>query len=157
MQIEYDTSFPQCLSSHSKRIETISLSQHTECSSCLTSITEPSLKVHLTTSVSSLAFLTYSEALRADQNLEKSWILIRCQTWERGARMTADSLTEVEVGMADMVKDVCDLFRGSVGYVLLVLEERRWIAVYFVRAFGCCCWICAELAPRLLPLHLARG
>ena len=78
----------------------------TECSSCLTSMTVPSLKVHLTTSVSSEAPLTYSEPLRADQNLEKSWILMRCQTWDRGALMTADSVTEVEVWMADMLKSV---------------------------------------------------
>ena len=97
-----------------------------ECSSCLTSITVPSLNCHLTMSVSSEVPLEYSALSRADQNLLKSWSLMKCQTWERGAGqshvshcvlrqcnhvcdntplMTADSVTEVEVGIApDMLK-----------------------------------------------------
>jgi len=42
------------------------------CSSCFTSTTVPSWKDHLTMSVSSLAALTYSLLLIADQNLLKS-------------------------------------------------------------------------------------
>jgi hypothetical protein len=110
--------------------------RHTECSSCLTSMTEPSLKVHLTMSVSSEAALTYSEALRADQNLEKSWILIRCQTCERGARMMADSLTEVEVGMADILKVfLCGLVRASVGMCCWFWRNKD-VQSGFVQAFG---------------------
>jgi len=52
----------------------VSLISRTECSSCFTSITVLSLNVHLTMSVSSLAPLTYSLLLTADQNLEKSYL-----------------------------------------------------------------------------------
>jgi hypothetical protein len=71
----------------------------TECSSCLTSSSVPSLKVHLTISVSSEVPLTNSLLSSLDQNLLKSWSLIRCQTSLKDASMTADSLTEVDVGM----------------------------------------------------------
>jgi hypothetical protein len=82
----------------------------TECSSCLTSTTVPSLKAHLTTSASSEVPLTNSLLSSADQNLLKSWSLIRCQTSLKGASMTADSLTEVEVGMRpDMVAYIVQL------------------------------------------------
>jgi hypothetical protein len=81
--------------------------KHTECSSCLTSNSAPSLNVHFTTSVSGLAPLTVSLFSSLDQNLLKSWSLIRCQTLLKGASITADSLTEVEVGMADMVAVGC--------------------------------------------------
>ena len=106
-------------------------------------MTVPSLKVHLTTSVSSEAPLTYSEPLRADQNLEKSWILMRCQTWERGARMTADSLTEVEVGMADMVKDlwVC-CQKEEEKCVVGIGKKKTDCGVFCARAFV----LCNELA-----------
>jgi hypothetical protein len=81
-----------------------SVMQLTECSSCLTSTAVPSLKAHLTTSASSEVPLTNSLFSSADQNLLKSWSLIRCQTSLKGASMTADSLTKVEVGMRpDMV------------------------------------------------------
>ena len=36
----------------------------------------------------------------ATYNLEKSCSLMKCQTWDSGALMTADSTTEVLVGMA---------------------------------------------------------
>ena len=71
----------------------------TECSSCLTSSSAPSLKVHLTMSVSSEVPLTNSLLSSLDQNLLKSWSLIRCQTSLKDASMTADSLTDVDVGM----------------------------------------------------------
>lgn len=53
-----------------------------ECSSCLTSITLPSLKDHLTMSVSSLAPLTYSDLEMADQNLSKSYRSVRVVPYE---------------------------------------------------------------------------
>jgi hypothetical protein len=88
----------------------------TECSSCLTSTTAPSLKVHLTTSASSEVPLTQSLFSRAVQNLLKSWSLIRCQTSLKGASMTADSLTDVEVGMRpDMMSWMCDWRCGCGG------------------------------------------
>src|SRR5690349_7141922 len=93
----------------------------TLCSSCLTSRTVPSWKVHLTTSVSSWES-TASLPFRAVQNFWKSRTilsagsqeggvlglgglrLMKCQTWLRGALMTELSTTEVEVGIAvDMV------------------------------------------------------
>lgn len=77
----------------------------TECSSCLTSRTVPSLNDHLTISVSSEAPLAHSLLSRFDQNLLKSWSLIRCQTSLKGASMTADSLTDVEVGMRPDMMD----------------------------------------------------
>lgn len=100
-----------------------------ECSSCLTSMTVPSLKFHLTTSVSSEVPLECSDFSRADQNLLKSWSLMKCQTWERGAGqsrvshcylatgtqygdiplMTADSVTEVLVGIAPDILTVIRL------------------------------------------------
>lgn len=80
-------------------VYSIAAGRLTECSSCLTSSTCPSLKVHLTMSVSGDAPLTYSDLFSADQNLEKSWSLMWCQTWDRGALMTAVSLMEVEVGI----------------------------------------------------------
>jgi len=73
-------------------------------SSSFTSQTPPSSNVHLTISVSGLAPLTSSLAFSLLQNLWKSGSLMRCQTWESGAAMTADSETVVEVGGAeDMV------------------------------------------------------
>ena len=72
----------------------------TECSSCLTSSTVPSLNVHLTMSVSGEAPLTVSLEESFDQKVWKSGSLMRCQTEEREAGMTADSVMEVEVGMA---------------------------------------------------------
>ena len=95
----------------------------TECSSCLTSNTVPSLNVHLMTSVSGLAPLTSSALERADQKVGKEGSLMRCQTWEREAEITADSDTEVEVGIAvdDMLEFcccVCDLVCG--GWLLAV-------------------------------------
>jgi len=78
--------------------------KRTECSSCLTSRVWPSLKVHWTMSVSGDAPLTNSLFSSFDQNLLKSWSLIRCQTALKGASMTADSLTEVVVGMAGIVR-----------------------------------------------------
>lgn len=76
----------------------------TECSSCFTSRTAPSLNVHLTMSVSSDVPLTHSLFSSLDQKSLKFWSLIRCHTSLNGASMTADSLTEVEVGMlADMM------------------------------------------------------
>ena len=72
----------------------------TECSSCLTSNTVPSLKVHFTMSVSGEAPLTVSLDESLDQKVWKSGSLMRCQTEERGAGMTADSVMEVEVGIA---------------------------------------------------------
>jgi hypothetical protein len=85
----------------------------TECSSCLTSSSVPSLKVHLTISVSSEVPLTNSLLSSLDQNLLKSWSLIRCQTSLKDASMTADSLTEVDVGMLpDMLVRVVQLGGG---------------------------------------------
>lgn len=40
----------------------------------------------------------------ADQKRWKDCSLMRCQTWDNGAEMTADSLTEVEVGIAVMIR-----------------------------------------------------
>ena len=74
----------------------------TLCSSCLISCTVPSLKVHLTMSVSGLVPLASSELLSVDRKRSKLPSLIRCQTWERCAGISADSCTEVLVGM-DMV------------------------------------------------------
>jgi len=67
----------------------------------LTSIVVPSLNDHLTISVSSETPLDISDLSNADHQEEKSWSLMRCQTWDRGALMTADSVTEVEVGIAE--------------------------------------------------------
>lgn len=74
---------------------------HTECSSCLTSRTVPSLKVHFTMSVSGETPLTNSLLDSLVQNFEKSSSLTRCQTWEIGASMTVDSTTEADVGMLE--------------------------------------------------------
>ena len=71
----------------------------TECSSCFTSNTVPSWKVHFTTSVSGLVpFVCVSDLDSLDQKVEKSWSLIRCQTCERGAAITVDSVREEDVG-----------------------------------------------------------
>lgn len=59
----------------------------------------PSLKVHLTTSVSSLAPVTTSDLERADQKLLKSLSLMKCHTCESGALITTLSRTDVDVGM----------------------------------------------------------
>jgi hypothetical protein len=76
----------------------------TEYSSCFTSKTVPSLKVHLTISVSgSTPLLTASLFDKADQKWLKFWSLIRCQTWLNLASMTADSVTEVEVGIREVI------------------------------------------------------
>jgi hypothetical protein len=61
------------------------------------------LNVHLTISVSADAPLTSSLFSSLDQKVEKEGSLIRCQTALKGASMTADSLTEVEVGMGAIV------------------------------------------------------
>lgn len=72
-------------------------------------------------SVSGLALLTISLFSSLLQNLEKSWSLMRCQTSLKGASMTADSLTEVEVGMrvldmiAGAVTVVCGRVSGKLG------------------------------------------
>ena len=73
----------------------------TECSSSLTSSTVPSSKVHFTISVSGEAPMTCSLLDNLVQKLWKSCSLIRCQTCESWAWMTADSVTEVEVGMLE--------------------------------------------------------
>ena len=70
----------------------------------------PSLKVHLTRSASLEAPLTGSLLFKAVQNSGKLWSLMRCQTALRGAARTADSVTEVEVGMLDaMMGNVVDI------------------------------------------------
>lgn len=78
---------------------------HTECSSCLTSCTVPSLKVHFTTNASGDVPLTCSLFSSLAQNLSNSWSLMRCQTAERGAWMTVDSVTELEVGIMLVMMD----------------------------------------------------
>lgn len=78
----------------------------TECSSCLTSRTVPSLNVHLTTSVSGDAPLTHSLLSSMLQNLPKSWSLIKCQTFESGASITADSTTLAAVGIWEAILGV---------------------------------------------------
>lgn len=89
-------------------------SKHTECSSCFTSHTLPSLKVHLTTSVSGLAPLTSSADLSAVQKWANEGSLMRCQTWLRCAGMREDSVTNVEVGMAvDILIEFAIWFLGN--------------------------------------------
>jgi hypothetical protein len=106
-------------------VHTRSAMHPTECSSCLTSTAVPSLKAHLTTSASSEVPLTNSLFSSADQNLLKSWSLIRCQTSLKGASMTADSLTEVEVGMRpDIVACMGQLVSGE----CVVLRGCYWEA-----------------------------
>ena len=73
----------------------------TECSSCFTSSTVPSLKVHFTTSVSGETPFINSLLLSADQNSLKFSSLIKCQTEPKGAAITADSVTDVEVGIRE--------------------------------------------------------
>ena len=59
----------------------------------------------MTTSVSGDVPLTCSLFSNLVQNFEKSCSLIKCQTDDRGASMTAASDTEAEVGMrVDMIK-----------------------------------------------------
>ena len=57
----------------------------TECSSCFTSKTVPSLNVHLTTSVSGLAPLTKSLDLRFDQKLPVTYSKPNYQLWLRSS------------------------------------------------------------------------
>lgn len=83
--------------------------RQTECSSCLTSKTVPSLKVHLTISVSGEAPLTNSLCFKADQKLEKFSSLIKCQTALNLASMTADSVREVEVGIREAILNLVDV------------------------------------------------
>src|SRR6478735_4608481 len=85
-----------------------------ECSSCLTSRTVPSLKVHLTMSVSGDTPFTHSLEERAEENLEKSCSLVRCQASPEGASMTADSRTEVARGAGDMIAVSVKLMSASV-------------------------------------------
>lgn len=63
------------------------------------------------------------------QNLEKSCSLMWCHTAERGALMTADSRTEVEVGMA-VEEDIVTSYVGgeieSELVVLLLLRSFVW-------------------------------
>jgi len=72
-----------------------------ECSSILISKTVESLKCHFTTSVSWLVPFTCVALATFVHHLLKSCSLIKCQTEESGALMTADSVTEVEVGMRE--------------------------------------------------------
>jgi hypothetical protein len=65
-----------------------------------------SLNVHLTTSVSGDVPLTSSLEASCVQNLLKEASLMRCQTSLGWASMTADSLTEVEVGIAEDIMAV---------------------------------------------------
>lgn len=67
----------------------------------MTSNSVPSLNNHLMISVSGEAPLTVSLCFKAVQKLLKLSSLIRCQTELKGAEMTADSVTEVEVGMRE--------------------------------------------------------
>jgi hypothetical protein len=76
--------------------------KHTECSSCLTSRTVPSLKVHFATSASGDE-LASSLLVRLVQKLAKSPSLMRCHTAARGASMTVLSRTPAAVGMPDMM------------------------------------------------------
>lgn len=75
----------------------------TECSSCFTSKTVPSLKVHLIISVSGEVPLTSSALESAVQKCGKEGSLIKCQTAASGAEMRADSETEVDVGIRDAI------------------------------------------------------
>lgn len=84
--------------------------QRTECSSCFTSITVPSWNVHFTTSVSGDAPCTTSLFDSAVHQSLKEASLTRCQTVEKGALMTADSRTEVEVGIGDMAVFLLGIF-----------------------------------------------
>lgn len=87
----------------------------TECSSCLTSKTVPSLNFHFTISASSDVPLTHSLESSLVQNFAKSGSLMRCQTSVSGASMTADSVTALDVGIwADMV--MCSWFVDLQGY-----------------------------------------
>ena len=110
------------------------MKKRTECSSCLTSRTVPSLKVHLTMSVSGLALLTTSLFSSLLQKEENSCSLMRCQTALKGASMTADSLTEVDVGMRvlDMIADVCVCVYGITKSCREVerWEKRMCVCVY---------------------------
>lgn len=65
-------------------------------------------------SVSALAPLTGSAFDSFDHQLGKSGSLIRCQTLESGASMTALSDTDVEVGMR-LLFDMSDILPGAVG------------------------------------------
>lgn len=84
-------------------------------SSSLTSQTPPSINVHFTISVSGLAPFTSSQALSLLQKVWKLGSLIRCQTWERGEAMTADSETVVEVGGGVGIVCVGGVVGGVVG------------------------------------------
>jgi hypothetical protein len=59
------------------------------------------LKTHFTISVSGDAPLTVELEVRAVQKMLKDSSLMRCQTELKGAEMTADSVTEVEVGIRE--------------------------------------------------------
>ena len=103
----------------------------TECSSCLTSNTVPSLKLHLTISVSSDTPFTHSLLSSLLQKEAKFCSLMRCQTALMGASITADSVTEVEVGIRDIViRGIYDW--TGYGYYAFT----RWI----ISSVGRNCW-----------------
>lgn len=57
-------------------------------------------------SVSGLVPLVTSASSSLDQNMAKSGSLMRCQTLARGAAITVDSLTEVEVGIREDMLEI---------------------------------------------------
>ena len=58
-------------------------------------------------SVSGEVSFTVSDLTRAVQKSLKDSSLMRCQTELKGADMTADSVTEVEVGMREAILVLC--------------------------------------------------
>ena len=74
-------------------------------------------------SVSADEPFTHSDLFKAPYHAENSCSLMRCQTSEGWASMTADSRTEVEVGMAP------DMFRDLVVRSSLLLEIEDWVVV----------------------------
>jgi hypothetical protein len=126
----------------------------TECSSCLTSNTVPSLKLHLTISVSSDTPFTHSLFSSLLQKEAKFCSLMRCQTALMGASITADSVTEVEVGIRDIVIGYYAFTRRTVSGMerLLAIGIIRLIEVYYLVASSA-----ALLSGKLPDLPLPRA
>jgi hypothetical protein len=81
----------------------------TECSSCFTLYSVPSLKTQLATSTSGEAaslLVTRPLEVKFFQKVEKLPSLIKCQTLDNGCSMTADSETWLPVGIVfeDMIR-----------------------------------------------------
>lgn len=111
----------------------------TECSSCFTSSTVPSLNAHCTMSVSSEAPFTHSLFSNLLQNLAKSCSLIRCYVGHCQYRPTKNCLCSLpRRSSRELRSRLIRSRRWMLGWTLWfdVVEAWRWIGRSWLEGIG---------------------